>query len=1151
MVLKRTLWIVSLSLGIVLAAQPFISFEENENWSKRFSISSDLSHAVVQEHAYEGKNSMKVEIPGSKKDTWPGFSIYLSEKDIGDFPTLQFNAWHEEQANVSLSVRIDFKGRNSIFTGVTIAPRSKVPAVLFLNQMDPNGKRVYPFRAFIYRRMPRNNVTLWFDNFRFANNPPSGNPIDYLPPAGYRQPTAHERSIGAQFFRRNWMTHVFPNVRPLPSDSLDVVVSVNACPGETEPATLSFFALKSIQSSSLSVPAPLVGPGGAVIPPSAFTVYHIRCLDKRTTYQAKAYYRQIPMVLDRAKVFPVPADTAHSFWLDIAVPEGTPAGVYKGSVRVTLDDAVQEIPVSVTVRPFSLPSVAKQYFGEYYTSPNGFPKEQLPKIIDEDFAFMRSLGMTSIGLCFSPDTQFCKYADGKVTIELKDDSLFVVAMNTYVKYGYPCPVILLDDPGFLFAQRNGGEDNEEVLKAVHCAFWIAMQEECKKRGWPELIIQPVDEPGWQSKDAQDRHVKMLKLLKNVPGLRTEQDGPGDDYFFNVAGPYSDVWTFNGSLAAPDVMEKVYKDGKTVLFYNCDVESYRPVIGRYSAGFFQYLSKCHGLLNWAYRSFRGSPFDDFDYVRGDTTNYYPSFADIVGGPGIGLVSTREGIDDYRYVSLLQDLIASRPGLAADEARKVLDDIFNSITYSPALRNCASFTIASTDSDGNARVTGDFNLPNGWRLADYDLAREIIAGQIMRLLGVDANATAVRTPVLSAIPASKDMAKAADADEGTACSVVIPTCSVVPVIDGVLDDACWKNAGKIGDFQLISGGKPEKQTTAWFTTDGVNLYIAVECDEPLMEHIIANVKANQGPVYSDDCVEIFLDPAHKGKDYMQICVNSLGYNFVTSSKGNWKPQLKTAGHCDKDKWSVEVAIPLKSLGQRANSIGLNVCRERRPLEVFELSCWSPTGNGFATPSRFGSATFGHAWLSHVSLDNLMLGNGSITVDVINPALDDAQITIVGEYTLNQGKECVLQESFTKNVTPQNETATFTQPVRLSMPGQFHLMLTAKNAAGDVLEKLTMNKAILPAITTEMSSPFVDHTWNAIVSVNYNPMPGEKINLAIWPESVPKSRIDLQSSDCRKYVLTLSNGNFLPRDRLILQLTNQKSEVLGDSGQRVLTK
>ena len=330
------------------------------------------------------------------------------------------------------------------------------------------------------------------------------------------------------------MEHVFPNVRPLPSDSPDVSIRVNACPGETEPATLSLFALKSILSATLTVTEPLQGPNGASIPSSAFTVYHLRFLDKRTTYQSKAFYRQIPMVLDRAASFPVPADTAHSFWLDIAVPEGTPAGVYNGRVHVKLDDATQDIPVAVTVRPFTLPNVTKQFFGEYYTTPQGFSKTELPKVIDGDFAYMRSLGMTSVGLCISPDPTPCKYADGKVTIAFKDNDPFVYAMNAYVKYKYPCPVILLSDPGYSYAQNNGGHDNEELLKIVHRAYWTAMQEECRKRGWPELIIQPVDEPSWQSQDSMDRNVKMLKMLKSVPGLRTEQDGPADNYFINVA-----------------------------------------------------------------------------------------------------------------------------------------------------------------------------------------------------------------------------------------------------------------------------------------------------------------------------------------------------------------------------------------------------------------------------------------------------------------------------------------------------------------------------------------------------------------------------------------------------------------------------------------
>jgi hypothetical protein len=100
-------------------------------------------------------------------------------------------------------------------------------------------------------------------------------------------------------------------------------------------------------------------------------------------------------------------------------------------------------------------------------------------------------------------------------------------------------------------------------------------------------------------------------------------------------------------------------------------------------------------------------------------------------------------------------------------------------------------------------------------------------------------------------------------------------------------------------------------------------------------------------------VFLDPGARGKTYYQILVNSLGTVARVGPGGKtWKPEVRAGARVEKEqrRWLVELAIPVADL-KLAPRFGLNFARERRPMEVLELSTWSPTGDSFSQPERFG--------------------------------------------------------------------------------------------------------------------------------------------------------------------------------------------------------
>jgi hypothetical protein len=106
-----------------------------------------------------------------------------------------------------------------------------------------------------------------------------------------------------------------------------------------------------------------------------------------------------------------------------------------------------------------------------------------------------------------------------------------------------------------------------------------------------------------------------------------------------------------------------------------------------------------------------------------------------------------------------------------------------------------------------------------------------------------------------------------------------------VDGVLDEAAWKRADWNSGFTRIEPAldQPQAAPQTRFKvvyTDAA-AYVAVECDEPNVDTIKAKTPWRDGAVWSDDCVEVFFDPADNGRYYHQVMTNSRGTIYDSHS------------------------------------------------------------------------------------------------------------------------------------------------------------------------------------------------------------------------------------------------------------------------------
>jgi hypothetical protein len=189
-----------------------------------------------------------------------------------------------------------------------------------------------------------------------------------------------------------------------------------------------------------------------------------------------------------------------------------------------------------------------------------------------------------------------------------------------------------------------------------------------------------------------------------------------------------------------------------------------------------------------------------------------------------------------------------------------------------------------------------------------------------------------------------------------------------VDGLLNDSGWQKVGTA--FLLPAAGDTiEVKTTVKGRIDKEFLYFGFECMEPLMNDI-KNAKRSRDhkDLWGDSVVELMFDPSGKNKEYFHFIVNSRGEfsDYRNTRMGStslndikWTSGAKTAAKTFKDRYTVEIAIPLKALTNfNADNFKANFCRHRA-LKSTKVKTphyvWSPTPIGFHDVEKYGKLVF----------------------------------------------------------------------------------------------------------------------------------------------------------------------------------------------------
>lgn len=147
----------------------------------------------------------------------------------------------------------------------------------------------------------------------------------------------------------------------------------------------------------------------------------------------------------------------------------------------------------------------------------------------------------------------------------------------------------------------------------------------------------------------------------------------------------------------------------------------------------------------------------------------------------------------------------------------------------------------------------------------------------------------------------------------------------IIDGNLSD--WETPF-LGPFTVHNSGERATQNTfVSLSWNDENLYIAY--NSPDSKIIGSTQKKDSQIFYTDDLVEIFLDPNGDGQNYIEVGVNAFSTNYdlllkcISPECGGWKTAtdfdikgIETISKISSEGYTVEIKIPFLSLEKIKN-------------------------------------------------------------------------------------------------------------------------------------------------------------------------------------------------------------------------------------------
>ncbi len=655
--------------------------------------------ARVEEGRF-GRWAARMHIPDGATPAWTGwrqdvpvtpgrsylFAAWLRTEDIRD--RVQLHA-HYRNADGGLCATKQYTGAGPALSGT-----NDWTLLSGIFEMPPD------IATFQLHLTMNTTGTVWYDGVLLAE----------VVPGHVGAIEAHpERRVGAPtLWPVNPVVKVFRD-DPAPADIPRARITVAA--NEAEPLQIALRAPEALTGLRVEVDAPVSDGGERLSAPEVALVGYVP-IDHETSYyssDAPDWHRRIPTAagscdgwpgwwpdpLPPAREFDLAARTTQPIWVTVRVPEGATPGDYRGTVRLIADGGtVAELPFTVHVWGFALPD--ENHVRAIYDARGTGNQWALPGDTGEQRLRRLWRLMAEHRVCpdrVRPEPIF-RLEDGRVTADFTafDDQAryyfetlgFAHSYTPWHLYcfgwGHPPRTLWGVQPyegefPFEGADRSRlREQYREVYQQALALFW----DHVTAMGWADRFVLYISDEPWFSR--RDYIIPQMQALCDMIH-EVSPDIPiycsTWSYLPDWQG-YLDIWGVGHyGRVMPEELATIRADGSRVWWTTdgqmcidtpyCAIERLLPhYCFAYGAEAYEFwgidwLTYDPWQFGWhAFISQSGEPGERrwVRYPNGDGFLVYPGAPVGVEGPvsSIRLEMAREGVEDYEYLYLLQNLVA---------------------------------------------------------------------------------------------------------------------------------------------------------------------------------------------------------------------------------------------------------------------------------------------------------------------------------------------------------------------------------------------------------------------------------------------------------------------------------------------------------------
>ena len=540
--------------------------------------------------------------------------------------------------------------------------------------------------------------------------------------------SAEDQARGYAVFARHWSEIIYPNTVPRPTE-LNPDLAIFASLGEYEPVTFTVFPLKDL--SAAKVTAGDLRCEGAVIPAKNIDVRYVRYMLVRPNYSTYYSYHVAPDVLEHKDSVAVKKGCNQTCWITVKVPDDAKPGIYEGKLTFApAGGQAADVKLKLRVLPIKLRQNPEHIYGTYYHDPLSSVDEKNTPAANEYFqrkAELERQDMIAHGMNThtSHVTGLKRDDNGVWTIDGAETERRIALDRKYGLASKPLitsfPVTMMYNK--LVDKRGMGNHMRLLPDEIPQAYFddvtkmvAVIEQERKKRQWPELLYYPIDEPSSEEKSVRFM-TSIMKAIKKVPGIRTYVTADPSEDAFAPMWPYVDVWCCQPFVFGFEKIRQLSKE-KNIEFW-CypnhisGENDHTPVKGaRMTFGFGFWKSGFKTLIPWIYQADIGDPWNYLDGSAMDFMNRSTPDGEPI--PVALWEAFREGIDDGRYIYTLEQLVVEgknkggKAAALAQEGEKELKYVWDAI-----------------------QVQEKYKYDDLWTGADFDAYRWLLASEILKL------------------------------------------------------------------------------------------------------------------------------------------------------------------------------------------------------------------------------------------------------------------------------------------------------------------------------------------------------------------------------------------------------------------------------------